>query len=130
MNASLANTRRMMLGAALLACAACASADLPDVASMPPWAEKAPGPADYLRVYPPKAKELGAASSVRLACTIRKDRKLDCVTDWEQHPGQGFGEAALKVSKLYVVKKSIEPQLQPGSVVIVPVRFQVEDVEN
>jgi hypothetical protein len=117
-----------VLGAsALLALAACATDELSDVANVPPWAEKAPGPADYLRVYPAKAKELGAASSVRLLCTIRQDRKLDCETEWEQHPGQGFGEAALKVSKLYVVKKSIEPQLQPGSKVIVPVRFAVEE---
>src|SRR5262245_10361692 len=116
-NVSGANTRRGTLGAAfiagLLACAACAST-APDTASWPPWAETAPGPKDYLRVYPQKAKALGAESSVRLACTIKRDRRLDCVTDWEQHPGQGFGEAALKVSKLYVVKKSIEPELQPG----------------
>ena len=126
MNVSSTNTRRAMLAAALLACAACASTPQ-DTASWPPWAEKAPGPNDYLRVYPPKAKALGAASSVRLTCTILRDRKLDCATQWEQHPGQGFGEAALKVSRLYVVKKSIEPELQPGKIVIVPVRFAVED---
>lgn len=127
MNASLANTRRTMLGAALLACAACASMDPPDETNLPPWAEKAPGASDYLRVYPQKAKDLGAESTVRLACTIRKDRKLDCVTNWEQHPGQGFGDAALKVSKLYLVKKTIEPELQPGKIIIVPVRFAIGD---
>jgi len=126
MNVSSANTRRAAASVVLLACAACASAP-PDTASWPPWAEKAPGASDYLRVYPAKAKELGAESSVRLACTIRRDRKLDCVTQWEQHPGQGFGDAALKVSQLYVVKKSIEPELQPGKIVIVPIRFQIED---
>jgi hypothetical protein len=126
MNVSPASTRLALLGMALVACAACASV-APDTASWPPWAEKAPGPDDYLRVYPQKAKELGAESSVRLACTIKRDRKLDCVTEWEQHPGRGFGEAALKVSKLYVVKKSIEPEIQPGKIVIVPVRFQIED---
>jgi hypothetical protein len=126
MKVSPANTRLAALGVALLACAACASTP-PDTANWPPWAEKAPGPGDYLRVYPAKAKALGAASSVRLACTILRDRRLDCATQWEQHPGQGFGEAALKVSKLYVVKKSIEPDLQPGKIVIVPVRFAVED---
>lgn len=127
MNASWGNTRRAALGLALLACAACASDDPPDLANLPPWAEKAPGAGDYLRVYPQKAKELGTQSSVRLACTIKPNRTLDCITDWEQHPGQGFGEAALKVSKLYVVKKSISPQLQPGKIIIVPVRFAIED---
>jgi hypothetical protein len=126
MNVSPANTRLALLAAALLACAACASTP-PDTASWPPWAEKAPGPNDYLRVYPAKAKQLGAESSVRLTCTIKRDRRLDCATQWEQHPGQGFGEAALKVSKLYVVKTSIEPELQPGKIVIVPVRFALED---
>jgi hypothetical protein len=126
MNVSPANTRLAILGMAIIACAACASV-APDTASWPPWAENAPGPNDYLRVYPAKAKALGAASSVRLACTIKRNRKLDCATQWEQHPGQGFGEAALKISKLYVVKKSIEPELQPGRIVIVPVGFQIED---
>jgi hypothetical protein len=126
MKVSLANVRRAALGGALLACAACASTP-PDRSSWPPWAEKAPGQSDLLRVYPKKAKALGATSSVRLACTIRRDRKLDCVTEWEQHPGEGFGDAALKVSKLYLVRKSIEPELQPGKIVIVPVRFQIED---
>src|SRR5262245_30134004 len=97
---------RIFTAGALFACAACAST--PDMSGWPAWAETAPQQADYLRVYPKKAKQLGAASSVRLACTILRDRKLDCATEWEQHPGQGFGEAALKVSKLYLVKKSIE----------------------
>lgn len=116
----------MVLAATLLASAACATAP-PDTASWPAWAEKAPLPADYLRVYPKKAKDLGAKSSVRLLCTIRSDRKLNCETQWEQHPGEGFGESALKVSRLYVVKKSIEPEIQPGKRVIVPVRFALED---
>jgi hypothetical protein len=111
---------------ALLACAACATAP-PDTANWPAWAEKAPLPGDYLRVYPRHARELGAESSVRLLCTIRRDRKLSCETQWEQHPGHGFGEAALKVSKLYVVKKSIEPETQPGKTVIVPISFRLED---
>jgi hypothetical protein len=111
---------------ALLACAACATAP-PDTASWPEWAEKAPLPGDYLRVYPRHAKELGAESSVRLLCTIRRDRRLNCETQWEQHPGEGFGAAALKVSKLYLVKKTIEPEIQPGKKVIVPVRFALED---
>ena len=125
MNVSPANTRLAILGMALIACAACASTP-PDTASWPPWAEKAPGREDYLRVYPAKAKQLGAESSVRLTCTIKRNRKLDCATQWEQHPGQGFGKAALKVSKLYVVKKSIEPELQPGKIVIVPMEFRLQ----
>jgi hypothetical protein len=116
---------RAWIASALIACAACAST--PDTTGWPDWAEKAPVQSDYLRVYPKKAKELGAASSVRLACTIKRNRRLDCVTQWEQHPGEGFGEAALKVSKLYVVKKSIEPDMQPGKIVIVPMEFRLPD---
>jgi Gram-negative bacterial TonB protein C-terminal len=126
MNVSPANTRLAILGMTLIVCAACASTP-PDTASWPPWAEKAPGPEDYLRVYPKKAKQLGAESSVRLTCTIKRNRRLDCETQWEQHPGQGFGQAALKVSKLYVVKKSIEPEIQPGKIVIVPIAFRLSD---
>ena len=39
----------VLAASALLATAACATAELSDIANMPPWAEKAPGPEDYLR---------------------------------------------------------------------------------
>ncbi|HEV7690921.1 MAG TPA: hypothetical protein VGO52_08870 [Hyphomonadaceae bacterium] len=126
MNVSPANTRLAIIGLALIACAACASTQ-PDTVSWPAWAEKGPMFRDYMAVYPARAKRLGLESSVRLICTIDTNRRLDCTPDWEQHPGAGFGEAAVVVSKRFVLKKTGEPELQPGKIVIVPMAFRLED---
>ena len=93
----------------------------------PPWAERRPSPADYLQVYPPKARRLGVNSSVRLDCTVRDDRRLDCTPQWEEVPDLGFGAAGVEVSRLFVMKKTDDPELQPGKKVSLPIRFMLAE---
>jgi hypothetical protein len=108
---------------------ACQTADerASDVIITPAWAESGPRAEDYLRVYPARAREAGIESHVRLTCTIRSDRKLDCKPSWEEIPDMGFGVAALAVSNLFVVKRTDDPTIQPGKQVILPIVFRLTD---
>jgi hypothetical protein len=99
--------------------------DPSDEISMPPWAESGPKAEDYFRVYPLVARRAGIESDVRLSCTIRDDRKLDCKPNWEEYPGYGFDVAALAVSNLFVVKRLDDPNIQPGKQVILPISFRL-----
>jgi hypothetical protein len=98
-----------------------------DYITVPLWAESGPKAEDYLRVYPLAARQAGIESNVRLRCTIRADRKLDCKRDWEEYPGMGFDIAGLAVSSLFVMKRTDDPNLQPGKEVILPVAFRLEE---
>jgi hypothetical protein len=104
------------------------SAEAPsDYITMPPWAESGPKAEDYFRVYPLAARRAGIESDVRLRCTIRADRRLHCKRDWEEYPGMGFDVAGLAVSNLFVMKRTDDPNLQPGKEVILPVAFRLEE---
>jgi len=115
-----------VLAATLLG--ACATGETPsDYITMPPWAESGPKPEDFFRVYPAKARAAGIESHVRLQCTIRDDRTLDCKRLWEEYTDMGFDIAGLAVSTLFVVKRTDNPNLQPGKTVILPISFQLEE---
>jgi hypothetical protein len=118
-----------MIGAAvLLALTACGLIEEPppsDEISMPPWAESGPTASDYLRVYPLDARRNGLESVVYLDCTIRNDRKLDCRPQRKEDPDNGFGVAAMAVSNLFVVKRSDDPNIQPGKQVVLPIVFRL-----
>lgn len=65
------------------------------------WAEK-PKAEDWQRLYPAKAKAAGQVGAVKLSCTASKTGTLDPCLILEEYPlGQGFGEAALQLAKLY-----------------------------
>ena len=98
-----------------------------DKVLIPAWAESGPSPADFLRVYPPKALRLEIESQVHLKCTIRDDRRLDCTPIWEEYADLGFGAAAVTVSRLFVVRADYSPDAQPGSTVTVPITFVLSD---
>jgi hypothetical protein len=115
-----------VLAAALIGACQTAPESPSDYITMPLWAESGPRVEDYFRVYPLEARRLGIESDVRLRCTIRDDRKLDCQRDWEQYPDMGFDIAGLAVSNLFVLKKTDDPNLQPGKQVILPISFRLE----
>lgn len=115
-----------VLAIALLAACESAEERPSDYITMPPWAESGPKAADYFRVYPSRAREIGLEGDVRLRCVVRDDRKLACKRDWEQYPDMGFDIAALAVASLFVVKRSDSPNLQPGKEVILPIAFRLE----
>lgn len=90
-----------------------------------PWAERQPTIADYRSTYPQQALRDGLEGQVRLACTLTEDRALDCAVQSETPAGAGFGDAALQLSRLYIVRADYG--LQPGARVILPVRYVLGD---
>lgn len=73
-----------------------------------------------------EARRLEIESDIRLSCTIRDDWKLACRRNWEEYPDMGFDIAALAVASLFVVKRTDNPDIQPGKEVILPVSFRLE----
>ncbi len=98
---------------------------LADTVITPAWAERAPTAQDILRFYPEGALNAAVEGVAYLACTVNESRALDCVEGTESTPGHGFGPAAIRVSRLFVVKKDY-PGVLPGVAVRLPVRFQLE----
>lgn len=112
---------------ALLASAAAAQTAAPTPApAQAPWAEHGPTPLDFDLSYPPAALAAGIEGWARLACTVRPDRTLDCAVHSETPAESGFGEAALHLSRRYVVSAD-HPAVAIGARVIVPVRFVIGD---
>jgi TonB family protein len=96
------------------------------------WAESAPAPEDYVEAYPTQALREGIEEGhVRLACTIRTDRTLDCSVQSESPEGVGFGPAALRVVEKFVVRPvEQDPRLMVGAHVVVPILFYLHEVQE
>jgi hypothetical protein len=93
---------------------------------MPAWAEAAPTTADYATVYPERALEQKRDGAVRLNCLILPDRKLECAVHDEAPAGWDFANAALVLSRYFVVRAEAErSEMKIGTRVIVPILFRV-----
>lgn len=99
--------------------------EVADTVITPSWAERAPSTGDILRLYPVEALSQAVGGVALLNCTVTASRTLDCVEGTETTPGYGFGPAAVKVSRLFVVKEG-HPGAKSGARVRLPVRFEVE----
>jgi periplasmic protein TonB len=73
----------------------------------PDWV-RPPTREEMTKAYPPQA--LGASGSAILDCIVEVDGLLDKCSVQEKPAGLGFGEAALKISKVM----RMQPQLYDG----------------
>ena len=91
-----------------------------------PWSEM-PGGQDFARAYPSRAMSRRLGGRAMLICTIRADRRIDCVTDTEDPPGHGFGEAAVEVSRSFALAPEFlgQPGYAPGDRIRVPIAFRM-----
>jgi len=115
-----------MLLAALAAAAALATpadTDLPTITT-PDWRRRATG-ADVMRVYPGRAFRRGVSGAALVACSVSKEGTLvDCSVLEETPSGEGFGEAALKLTRLYTMRPLTKDGLSvEGGKVRMPMRF-------
>jgi protein TonB len=115
-----------MLLAALAAAAAIGgpiAVDLPTITA-PDWRRKATG-ADVMKVYPGRALRRGVSGAALVACSVSKEGTLvDCSVIEETPVGEGFGEAALKLTRLYVMRPLTKDGLAvEGGKVRMPLRF-------
>ncbi|HVK81638.1 MAG TPA: hypothetical protein VM915_13615 [Verrucomicrobiae bacterium] len=90
------------------------------------WAEEQPTAAQVYATYPERALREGIEGDVRLLCTVRDDRKLDCAIHSETPIAYGFGAAAMRLAVLYTVSAD-DPRVAVGNRVILPIAYRLGD---
>lgn len=91
----------------------------------PEWAY-APSGEDFIRHYPDRAAQLGLDGRATIECSVHGlGRLIDCAVISESPVEAGFGEAALRLSKLYKMKpKTFDGDPTAGSRVRFPIEFK------
>lgn len=92
----------------------------------PDWSSR-PTAEDMERFYPERAKRLDQSGRATLQCRITaKGSVADCSVLAEDPMGYGFGEAALKLSKLFRMKPKLQDgQAVEGAAVKIPIAFRI-----
>ena len=124
--------RAILLSLAALAAATPASSCVTagtTVAIMPVrWAERTPSAEQYRNVYPLRAIERELEGIVVLSCVVQPDRTFDtCRVVRETPPGWGFGEAALVLSRAFIVQpENVDPRVRVGARFEFAVEFRLQ----
>ncbi len=91
----------------------------------PDWLRQ-PNGDDYAEYYPQRASDLGKGGVATISCTVTSKGTLTgCSISGEDPTGFGFGDAALKISKLFRMKpKQIDGQSVEGGSFSTRIRFR------
>lgn len=111
-----------------LAIATSASAGPKKIITRPDWARKPTGD-EMETLYPQKAQDEKRSGRVRITCKVKADGSLvDCKAHHADPQGYGFEEAALALSKMFVMQpKTIDGQAVDGGTVTIPLVFAVPE---
>ncbi len=129
----LAGAALMVLASAGVTAARAAEAALsPDPAPLiaeDDWIHKPMGKEAW-RFYPERATRQMRNGEVRLRCAVEDTGQVTgCVVVADSKPGNRFGEAALKMSRLFVIKpRVIDGAVVNGALVTIPVVFRVVQI--
>jgi protein TonB len=98
----------------------------PTVITQPDWIRR-PNADDLAQYYPDRAQRLGVAGSAELACTVTQQGTLtECSVANEEPSDQGFGTAALKMTRLFKMRpQTRDGQPVGGAKINIPIRFQL-----
>ncbi len=98
----------------------------PRVISNPDWSAR-PNGDDMARYYPDRAQRLEKSGTVVLQCLVTaKGGVSGCAVVSEDPADFGFGEAALKLSRLFRMKPRTEDgQAVDGAIVRIPIAFRI-----
>ncbi|KRA63877.1 energy transducer TonB [Caulobacter sp. Root655] len=90
----------------------------------PNWLKK-PGASEFSRFYPESAMRREVSGQATLACTVAANGALrDCVVAGETPAEEGFGNAAVKLSKYFRMSPQTENgQPVDGASVRIPIKF-------
>ncbi|EJL35705.1 TonB family protein [Caulobacter sp. AP07] len=96
----------------------------PKVIRSPNWLKK-PGASEFSRFYPESAMRREVSGQATLACTVAANGALrDCVVAGETPAEEGFGNAAVKLSKYFRMSPQTENgQPVDGASVRIPIKF-------
>jgi protein TonB len=96
----------------------------PSVISNPDW-QRRPTGEDMARYYPDRAQRMEVEGSASLTCKVTARGTLEGCSVTGENPGDmGFGDAALKMSRLFKMRPmSRDGQPVDGGTVRIPIRF-------
>jgi protein TonB len=96
------------------------------VITKPDWARKPTGE-DMARYYPDRAQRMEVGGRATLSCTVTAKGSLESCSVQSENPADyGFGDAALKLSRLFRMKpKTLDGAPVDGGQITIPIVFTV-----
>ena len=129
----------ILLAALAAASSAWAQADAPSSAGPPPPRRhptvienpdfiRGPTPEEFGSLFPPHAMQVGLSGAAVIQCEVTVDGRLTgCRALSEDPPGEGFGDAAVKVAKFFVMKpKRIDGTPVSGGTFTTQIQFTLQ----
>ena len=100
-------------------------------AASPDWL-RLPTGNDVVHYYPEQARLKSIGGRAVISCKVSADLHVEaCTVISEDPPGFGFGDAAIKLSKLFIMKPNGRDGTPAviGASVTLPIRFEVPEPE-